>query len=70
MLLWAPTHVLPGVLAVSALHEFGLGHHAGIAKHYWMPAVIIVAALAGLATWIFHRRRRSVAAAELARKSI
>ena len=70
VLLWAPTHVLPGVLAVSALHEFGLGHHAGIAKHYWMPAVIIVAALAGLATWIFHRRRRSVAAAELARKGI
>jgi membrane protein DedA with SNARE-associated domain len=68
VLLWAPAHVLPGVLAVSALHEYGLGHHTGIAKHYWMPAVIIVAALAGLATWIFHRWRRSVAAAELARK--
>jgi membrane protein DedA with SNARE-associated domain len=68
VLLWAPAHVLPGVLAVSALHEYGLGHHTGIAKHYWIPTVIIVAALAGLATWIFHRRRRSVAAAELARK--
>jgi membrane protein DedA with SNARE-associated domain len=69
VLLWAPAHVLPGVLAVSALHEYGLGHHTGIAKHYWIPTVIIVAALAGLATWIFHRwRRRSVAAAQLARK--
>ena len=70
VLLWAPAHVLPGVLAVSVLHEYGLGHHAGIAKHYWMPAVIIVAALAGLATWIFHRRRKSIAAAELARKGV
>ncbi len=61
--LWAPAHVLPGVLAVSALHEFGLGHHAGIAKHYWMPAVIIAAALAGLGTWWWRRRRKSVAAA-------
>jgi membrane-associated protein len=48
---------------VSALHEFGLGHHAGIAKHYWMPAVIIAAALAGLGTWLWRRRRKSVAAA-------
>jgi membrane protein DedA with SNARE-associated domain len=61
--LWAPAHVLPGVLAVSVLHEFGLGHHAGIAKHYWIPAVIIVAVIAGLATWWWHRRRKSVAAA-------
>jgi membrane protein DedA with SNARE-associated domain len=67
--LWAPAHVLPGVLAVSALHEYGLGHHAGIAKHYWMPAVIIVAALVGLATWWWHRRRRNLAAAEPVRKS-
>ena len=30
ILLWAPAHVLPGVLAVSALHEYGgLPHHAG-----------------------------------------
>ena len=41
ILLWAPAHVLPGVLAVSALHEYaGLPHHAGIARHYWILAVI------------------------------
>jgi membrane protein DedA with SNARE-associated domain len=68
VLLWAPAHVLPGVLAVSALHQYGLGHHAGIAKHYWIPAVVIGAVLAGLATWWWHRRRRNLAAAELARK--
>jgi membrane protein DedA with SNARE-associated domain len=68
VLLWAPAHVLPGVLAVSALHQYGLGHHAGIAKHYWIPAVVIGAVLAGLATWCWHRRRRNLAAAELARK--
>jgi membrane-associated protein len=61
--LWAPAHVLPGVLAVSALHEFGLGHHTGIAKHYWMPAVLIAAVLAGLGTWWWRRRRKSMAAA-------
>jgi membrane-associated protein len=62
VLLWAPAHVLPGVLAVSALHQYGVGHHAGIARHYWMPAVLIVAALVGLGTW-WWRRRKSVAAA-------
>lgn len=62
VLLWAPAHVLPGVLAVSALHQYGIGHHAGIARHYWMPAVIIVAALAGLGTWWWHRRKRMAAA--------
>ena len=30
ILLWAPAHVLPGVLAVSALHEYaGIPHHTG-----------------------------------------
>jgi len=62
VLLWAPAHVLPGVLAVSALHQYGIGHHAGIARHYWMPAVIIVAALAGLGTWWWHRRKKVAAA--------
>jgi membrane-associated protein len=62
VLLWAPAHVLPGVLAVTALHQYGVGHHAGIARHYWMPAVIIVAALAGLGTWWWHRRKRVAAA--------
>ncbi|MDB5620325.1 DedA family protein [Tardiphaga sp.] len=62
--LWAPAHVLPGVLAVSALHEFsGLPHHSGYGRHIWIPAVIIVAAIAGLATWWWHRRKRTLAAA-------
>ena len=41
ILLWAPAHVLPGVLAVSALHQYaGIPHHTGIGKHYWILAVI------------------------------
>ena len=51
ILLWAPAHVLPGVLAVSALHEYaGLPHHAGLARHYWMLAVIGGALIVALAT--------------------
>ena len=34
VLLWAPAHVLPGVLAVSALHEY-----AGIARYRWYNAM-------------------------------
>jgi membrane protein DedA with SNARE-associated domain len=57
ILLWAPAHVLPGVLAVSVLHQYaGLPHHAGIAKHYWILAVIIGALVVALATWIIRRR--------------
>jgi membrane-associated protein len=58
ILLWAPAHVLPGVLAVSALHEYGgFPHHGGIAKHYWMLAVIGAALIVALASWIIRRRR-------------
>ena len=33
VLLWAPAHVLPGVLAVSALHEYaGLPRHTGVGQ--------------------------------------
>ena len=40
VLAWALAHVLPGVLAVSALHEYaGLPHHEHIGKHLWMLAV-------------------------------
>jgi membrane protein DedA with SNARE-associated domain len=57
ILLWAPAHVLPGVLAVSALHEYaGFPHHGGVAKYYWMLAVIAAALVAALATWMIHRR--------------
>ena len=58
--LWAPAHVLPGVLAVSALHEFsGLPHHTGYGRQIWIPTVLIAAVLAGLATWWWQRRRRA-----------
>ena len=57
VLLWAPAHVLPGVLAVHALHEYaGVPHHTGIAKHYWMLAVIGGALIVALVVWIIRRR--------------
>jgi len=57
ILLWAPAHVLPGVVAVSALHHYtGLPHHAGIAKHIWILAVIGGALIVALATWTIRRR--------------
>ena len=56
ILLWAPLHVLPGVLAVSALHEYGgLPHHAGHVRHYWILAVIGGALIVALATWTIRR---------------
>ena len=58
ILLWAPAHVLPGVLAVSALHEYaGIPHHTGTGKHYWMLAVIGGALIVALALWMIRRRR-------------
>ena len=58
ILLWAPAHVLPGVLAVSALHRYGgFASHAGIAKYCWILAVIAGALLIALWTWIARRRR-------------
>src|SRR5882724_697227 len=57
VLLWAPAHVLPGVLAVHALQEYaGIPHHTGIAKHYWMLAVIGGALIVALAVWVIGRR--------------
>jgi membrane-associated protein len=56
ILLWAPAHVLPGVLAVSALHKYaGLPHHAG-GKQYWIMSVLAGAAIVGLAVWTLRRR--------------
>jgi membrane protein DedA with SNARE-associated domain len=58
ILLWAPAHVLPGVLAVSALHKYGgFAPHTGIAKHYWMITVICGALIVALAFWAIRRRR-------------
>jgi membrane protein DedA with SNARE-associated domain len=63
VLIWAPAHVLPAVLAVTELHRYsGLPHHTGYGKHIWIPAVIIIAALIGIATWWWRRRMRNVQA--------
>jgi membrane protein DedA with SNARE-associated domain len=61
VLLWAPAHVLPGVLAISALHQYaGIPRHAGIGKHYWILAVIVGALLVALATWSIRRRHGGI----------
>lgn len=55
VLLWASAHVLPAVIAITALHRFGvIPHHAGL-KHYWILAVI-GASMIALAVWIMRRR--------------
>lgn len=58
ILAWAPAHVLPGVLAVSALHEYaGLHHHSHIGKHIWILTVVAVAIVVGVTVWFFRRRQ-------------
>jgi membrane protein DedA with SNARE-associated domain len=58
ILLWAPAHVLPGVLAVSALHRYaGIPHHTGVVKHYWMLIVVGGALVVALAVWAIRRRK-------------
>lgn len=57
ILLWAPAHVLPGVLAVTALHDYaGLPHHQHVGKHLWMFAVAGAAVILALAVWTIRRR--------------
>ena len=54
---WALAHVLPGVLAVSALHHYaGLPHHEHVGKHLWMLAVF-GAAVVALGVWALRRRQ-------------
>jgi membrane protein DedA with SNARE-associated domain len=68
ILLWAPAHVLPGVLAASLLERYG--HLAGLgahAKHYWLPLVICTALIVWLVVWTI-RRRHGGGAMEPARK--
>jgi membrane protein DedA with SNARE-associated domain len=61
VLLWAPAHVLPGVLAISALHEYaGIPRHEGIGKQYWILAVIGGALIVALATWTIRRRHGGI----------
>jgi membrane-associated protein len=58
VLLWAPAHVLPGVLAVSALHKYaGIPHHSGIGKHFWILSVLGGALIVALVVWVIRRRR-------------
>jgi membrane-associated protein len=58
ILLWAPAHILPGVLAVSALDRAGgLAGLEGTAKHYWMLLVLAGALIVALAVWVIRRRR-------------
>jgi membrane protein DedA with SNARE-associated domain len=58
ILLWAPAHVLPGVLAISALHRYGgFTPHAGLAKHYWIMSVVAGALIIAAVTWVIRRRR-------------
>jgi membrane-associated protein len=57
VLAWAFAHVLPGVLAVTALHEYaGLPHHEHVGKHLWMLAVA-AASIVALGVWALRRRR-------------
>jgi membrane-associated protein len=57
ILLWAPAHVLPGVLAITALHRYGgIPHHVGL-KHYWIIAVIVGALIVALVGWVIRRRQ-------------
>ena len=53
-----PRVCLPGVLAVSALHEYaGFAHHERVAKHYWILFVIASAIVFALVAWMIRRRR-------------
>jgi membrane protein DedA with SNARE-associated domain len=57
ILLWAPAHVLPGVLAVSVLDRLEVFHHTGgTAKHHWLPIILGCAVIVALATWTIRRR--------------
>src|SRR6201994_3446566 len=57
ILVWAPLHVLPGVLAVSLLDKFDVFKHTGgSAKHHWVPLIIGGALIVGLAIWTIRRR--------------
>lgn len=57
ILVWALAHVLPGVLAIHALHEYaGIPRHHGTGKHLWMLAVLGGALIVALAVWTVRRR--------------
>lgn len=63
ILVWAPAHVLPGVLAVSAFHQyFGVPHHGHPFKHIWILMVVAVAIIGGLGIWYYRRRQNGLVA--------
>ncbi|MET4802106.1 DedA family protein [Bradyrhizobium sp. LB11.1] len=64
ILAWAPAHVLPGVLAVSAFHEyFGVAHQGHPGRHIWILTVVGVAIMLGVGVWIYRRRNGGSVAA-------
>ena len=71
ILLWAPAHVLPGVLAVSAAGTLRRTSSvlARIAKHYWMPLVVGGALILALAVWTIRRRHGGGAIEPAAKQS-
>jgi len=70
ILLWAPAHVLPGVLAVSLLERYGNFVGVGAdAKHYWMPLVVGGAVILALAVWTIRRRHGGGAIEPAAKQS-
>ena len=57
ILLWAPAHVLPGVLAVSALHQYaGLPHHQRHRQASLDAGRVVGALILALAVWAMRRR--------------
>jgi len=49
ILVWAPAHVLPGILAATALE------HTHITAHHWLPVLAGVVGTAVLAWWGYRR---------------
>jgi membrane-associated protein len=70
IVLWAPAHVLPGVMAVSVLERYGVFRHTGSsAKHFWMPIVLGAALILALAVWTIRRRHGGGAIEPAAKQS-
>jgi len=68
ILVWALVHVLPGVLAVSLLHQYGgLPHHEHVGKHLWMLAVF-GAFVVAFGVWTLRRRHGGGGLIEPAKK--
>jgi len=61
ILVWAAAHVLPGVLAVSAMHQYaGLSLHDHVGKHLWMYSVVAGALIFTLVIWAIRWRAGAV----------